>query len=76
MGEAWPCAASLDGRALPEERRNTERWLVRVSIGELRNMRPWKSTTERLSRALGAIRLSRPLAQLPQAFHPSPRVAT
>lgn len=49
---------------------------MRVSIGELRNMRTWKSTTERLSRAVSAIWLSHAPAQLPQACHPSPRGAT
>lgn len=34
MGRAWPCAVLLDGRALPEDRRDTERWLVRVTSCE------------------------------------------
>lgn len=51
MGRAWPCSAFLDGRALPEERKHTERWLVRVSGRKPRSMGTWKLTAERPIRA-------------------------
>lgn len=50
MGEAWPCVVFFDGRALPEERRDRERWLVRASSCEPRSMGIWKLTSGRLNK--------------------------
>lgn len=42
MGGSQSCAAFLDGRALPEEVRDTERQLVRACSQEPRSMGIWK----------------------------------
>lgn len=51
MGRAWPCAVFRDSGALPEERRDTERYLVTVSSCESRSKGVWKPSAGRPSRA-------------------------